>query len=197
MVAIDKRLNPGEMDILRQLIGRKIVSLRHNKFCPVHLHAATGVVGIETEQGMIYLYSETDSMNYFGSVEDEAVLTLSHERHAWLDYDECSNALATASPVHEAVKEIHVVQDHQQLYETGEQTFDIWLTWGIIFDFGDYQYSLEKSQGFSGLIFIEKGKDLIHTFSGTDAFENPELWTDDCIAKCDREIVVINESSLL
>ncbi len=110
---------------------------------------------------MIYLYSETDSMNYFGSVEDETALTLSHERHAWLDYDECSYALAATFPVNETVKEIHVVQDHQQLYENGEQTFDIWLTWGIIFDFGDYQYSLEKSQGFSGLIFIEKGKDLI------------------------------------
>ncbi len=192
MISIDKRLNENEMDILRQLIGRKIVSLRHDKFRPVHLHAATGVVGIETEQGMIYLYSETDSMNYFGSVEDEAVLTLSHERHAWLDYDECSYALTTTSPVNETVKEIHVVQDHQQLYENGEQTFDIWLTWGIIFDFGDYQYSLEKSQGFSGLIFIEKGKDLINTFSSTDAFENHELWTDDCIAKCDREIVVIS-----
>ena len=190
MISIDKRLNDEEMNILRQLIGRKIVSLRHREFSPTH--ASYGVVGIETEQGTIYLYSETDSMNYFGSVEEEAVLTLTHERRAWLDFDDFSYALASTSPVNETVKEIHVVQDHQRLYENGEQTFDIWLTWGIIFDFGDYQYSLEKTQGFSGLIFIEKGNDLINTFSSTEEFEDPEFWTDGCIAKCDREIDVIS-----
>ena len=48
-----------------------------------------------------------------------------HERRAWLDFDDFSYALASTSPVNETVKEIHVVQDHQRLYENGEQTFDI------------------------------------------------------------------------
>lgn len=194
MISIDKRLTDEEMNILRQLIGKKIVSFRHEEFRPTH--ASYGAVGIETEQGMIYLYCQTEPINYFGSVGDEAVLTLTRERHAWLDESPYAYVLAAASPVNETVKEIHVVQDHQRLYENGEQTFDVWLTWGIIFEFGDYQYSLEKSQGFSGLIFIEKGNDLINTFSSTDEFENPEFWTDDCIAKCDREIVVISESDI-
>ena len=190
MISIDKRLTDEEMNILRQLIGKKIVSFRHEEFRPTH--ASYGAAGIETEQGMIYLYCQTEPINYFGSVGDEAVLTLTRERHAWLDESPYAYVLAAASPVNETVKEIHVVQDHQRLYENGEQTFDVWLTWGIIFEFGDYQYSLEKAQGFSGLIFIEKGNDLINTFSSTDEFENPEFWTDDCIAKCDREIVVIS-----
>ena len=190
MISIDKRFTDEEMNILRQLIGRKIVSLRHKEFCPAH--ASYGAVGIETEQGMLYLYNQTEHMNYFGSTDDETVLRLTHERRAWLDYDECPYVLAAESPVNETVKEIQVVHDHQRLYENGEQTFDVWLTWGIIFDFGDYQYSLEKAQGFSGLIFIEKGNDLINTFSSTDGFEDPENWTDNCIAECDREIVVIS-----
>ena len=194
MISIDKRLTDEEMNILRQLIGKKIVSFRHEEFRPTH--ASYGAVGIETEQGMIYLYCQTEPINYFGSVGDEAVLTLTRERHAWLDESPYTYVLAAASPVHETVKEIHVVQDHQRLYENGEQTFDVWLTWGIIFEFGDYQYSLEKSQGFSGIIFIEKGNDLINTFSSTDGFEDPEFWTDDCIAECDREIVVISESDI-
>lgn len=190
MIAIDKRFNDEEMNILRQLIGRKIISLRHEKFQPTH--ASSGAVCIETEQGMIYLYCQAEPMNYFGDDDEESVLALSHERRKWLDIDKFSYVLAVESPVNETVKEIHVVQDHQRLYENGEQTFDVWMAWGIIFDFGDYQYSLEKSRGFSGIIFIEKGNDLINTFTSTDEFEDPDSWTDDCIAKCDREIVVIS-----
>lgn len=195
MVSIDNRFNDAEMDILRQMIGRKIVSFRHTDIPP--RHAAYGALGIETEQGMIYLYCETDNMNYFGYVDDEAVLTLTRERRSWLDMDQYSYVFAGASPVNDTVKEIHVVQDHQRLYENGEQTFDIWLAWGIIFDFGDYQFSLEKSQGFSGLIYIKQGNDLINTFASTGEFENPEFWEDHDIPKCDREIVILNESSAL
>ena len=61
MISIDKRLNEIEMDILRQLIGRKIVSLRHNKFCPIHLHAASGVVGIETNYHIYVIHKPVDS----------------------------------------------------------------------------------------------------------------------------------------
>ena len=51
MISIDKRLNDEETDILRKLIGRKIVSLRHAEFHPTH--AASRVVGIETEHAPV------------------------------------------------------------------------------------------------------------------------------------------------
>lgn len=148
MVSIDNRFNDAEMDILRQMIGRKIVSFRHTDIPP--RHAAYGALGIETEQGMIYLYCETDNMNYFGYVDDEAVLTLTHECRSWLDMDQYSYVFAGASPVNDTVKEIHVVQDHQRLYENGEQTFDIWLAGGSYLISAIISSRLKNRRAFQG-----------------------------------------------
>ena len=192
MTAVDKRLNADEMQMLRALIGKKILSFRHEEFHPTH--ASYGAVGIETEQGMIYLFSDLEPLSAYGYVDDVAVWTLTRERRAWIDESPYAYVFASASPVNATVKEIHVVQEHQRLYENGGQTFDVRVTRGIIFDFGDYQYSLEKAVWFSQLIFIEKGNDLINTFDSTDKFvaaDWNEGWDEGVTAECDREIVVI------
>ena len=47
MIIIDKRLNSIEIDILKQLVGKKIISFRHDKF---HFNnSSSQVAGIETE----------------------------------------------------------------------------------------------------------------------------------------------------
>ena len=193
MISIDKRLNDEEINILRQLIGKKIVSFRHQEFRPTP--ASYGAVDIETEKGMIYLFSDLEPLPAYGDVDDVAVWTLTRECRSWIDESPYAYVFASASPVNEPVKEIHVVQEHQRLYKNGEQTFDVRVTRGIIFDFGDYQYSLEKAVWFSPLIFIEKGNDLINTFDSTDHFVSCEWndgWDDDVTAECDREILLIS-----
>ena len=49
MVSIDKRLNANEMHLLRQMIGRKIVSFLHDAFLK-DIYSSFEVLGIETEQ---------------------------------------------------------------------------------------------------------------------------------------------------
>ncbi len=62
------------------------------------------------------------------------------------------------------------------------------VTRGIIFHFGDHQYSFEKPVWFSEDIYIQKGYDLIKKFASNDKFVNDD-WCEGCKAECKREIV--------
>lgn len=184
MTTIDKRFNQGEMNILRQLLEKNIIAFKHDEFN--FNNSSSQVVGIETENGMIYLYSLTELLDYYGSFEDVAVWKLTEERYSFVDK---KNLIS--SPVNESIKAIYVVQENQRLYEDGKQTYNVWVTRGLIFDFGDHQFSLEKPIWFSEDIYIQKGYDLIDKFAATDNFVNDD-WSDGCIAECEREIILIN-----
>ena len=191
MITIDKRLNPDETAILRKMIGRKIVSIMHDAFLN-KIFSSHGVVGIETDEKMIYLYSTIEPLDYYGTGEDVAVWELTDERRCIVGE---KNFLST--PVDETVKEIRIVQENQRMYENGQQTYDVWVTRGIIFDFGDYQFSLEKSIWFSEIIHMAKGSDLndiLSTFETTEKFVTcdwNEGWDEGITAECDREIVLL------
>ena len=185
MITIDKRLKPEEVEFLQQLIGQELISVKHDEF--LFSFFFSQVVGFEIEDCLVYLYSFTESADYFGSIEDVAVWELSEEKYPFVD-----NKSLISSPVKETIKEIHVVQENQQLFEDGQKTYDVWVTRGIIIDFGDYQYSFEKPVWFSTDIYIQKGYSLIDKFASVEKFENDD-WSDNCIAKCNRETIVIKK----
>lgn len=191
MIIIDKSLNSDEMNILRQMLDKKIISFRHDAFLR-EIFSSHGVVGIETEAGMIYLYSTIEPLDYYGTGEDVAVWELTDERRCIVGE---KNFLSTS--INETVKEIHIIQENQRLYEDGKQTYDVWVTRGIIFDFGDYQLSLEKSIWFSEIIHLKKGNNLneiLSTFETTDKFVTAdwnEGWDDGITAECERKIVTL------
>ena len=91
--------------------------------------------------------------------------------------------------VNETVDKIQIIQENQRLFEGSKQTYNVWVTRGIIFHFGDHQYSFEKPVWFSEDIYIQKGYDL-KSFASTDKFVNDD-WNDDCIAECERESVIL------
>lgn len=183
MVTIDKRLTHKEMEHLQRFIGQMMISVKHDEFHFVN--ASSQVVGLETEGGMTFLYSFTEPLDYYGSIEDVAVWELSD-----VEYKFIKEKNFMSSPVNERIKEIQVIQEHQRLFEGGRQTYDVWVTRGIIFDFGEHQYSFEKPVWFSTDIYIRKGYDLIGKFASTNQFINDD-WAEGCSAMCEREVVVI------
>ncbi len=91
-------------------------------------------------------------------------------------------------PVELPVQRILVVQENQQLFENGEQTYDVWLTRGMLFDFGEFQLAFEKAVWFSEEIYITRGQNLISKFTPASNFCNPDRWEDGIEAKCFRKI---------
>ena len=78
----------------------------------------------------------------------------------------------------------------QQLFENGNQSYEVLVTRGIIFKFNDgHELSFEKNIWFSEDITVEKGYDLIQRFTPTTEFE--EGWSGNFHGKCSRDIVTI------
>ena len=93
------------------------------------------------------------------------------------------------TPVGETISNITLVQENQRLYSGGDQTYDVWVTRGIIIDFGDHQIAFEKSIWFSEETGVHKGYDLIDQFAPAGDFCND--WDEGLRAECDRQLVAL------
>ena len=181
MISIDIRFKSSEMQLLQSIIGNKITSISHDRF--MFVNASSQVVQINSTNGEFYLYSFCEPLEYFGTTEDVAVWSLEEKRYKVVDSKDFID-----NPINEVVKNIFLIQENQRLYKNRKQIYDVWLTKGIIFDFGTYQLSFEKAIWFSEEIYIQKGYDLIEKFAPVSDFVNND-WGKDITAQCDRETV--------
>ena len=180
MVKNDIRLKIEEIDALRSLIGKRLESIQHD---PLNfVNASSQVVQINTETDVYYLYSFTKPLDYFGVTEDVAVWSFETERYKLVE-----NKSFIKTPIQAEIKTISLVQENQRLYKGNNQIYDVWLTRGIVIDFGDHQLSFEKAIWFSEDIYIRKGYDLANEFASTDDFVNSD-WNTGLRAECSRVI---------
>lgn len=181
MITIDIRLKEYEIDKLKSLVGKRIISIEHDSF--KYVASSSQVVQINAETGTFFLYSFNEQLDHFGALEDVAVWTFETERYKVVNEKEF-----ISTPLMETVKSVFVVQENQRLYKNGKQIYDVWLTRGLIFDFGTHQFSLEKAAWLSEDIYIQKGYELINTFSPAENFANSD-WDEGITAECSREII--------
>ncbi len=181
MNVIDIRFNEKEKQTLRSFIGKSLHTILHDEFSFVN--SSTGAVQFNIGAESVFLYSFTEPEDYYGSTEDVAIWTLEK-----IAYPIIQKKNFITTPIELPVQRIILVQEHQQLFENGKQTYDVWLTRGLLFDFGKFQVAFEKAVWFSEEIYITRGQNLISKFNPVSDFCNPDRWGDGIEAKCFREI---------
>lgn len=181
MKTIDIRINRNEMQLLRSFINKPLHTVQHDEF--LFVNSSTGAVQFNIGDETVFLYSFTEPMDYYGSTEDVAVWALEKTVYPII---QSKNFIKM--PVELPVQRILLVQENQQLFESGEQTYNVWLTRGLLFDFGKFQLAFEKAVWFSEEIFITRGQNLISKFTPVSDFCNPNRWIDGIEAKCFRKI---------
>ena len=137
MKTIDKRLTLDEVNLLKSFVGKSLTLYSHDEF--VYSSASSQAVEIVIESVPYYLYSFVENEDYFGTQEDVAIWSFTEEKLPIID----SKSFVKTS-VNSVIKRITLVQENQRLYENGKQTYDVWLTRGIVFDLGDRQIAFEK-----------------------------------------------------
>ncbi|MBR5937501.1 MAG: hypothetical protein IKZ90_04435 [Clostridiales bacterium] len=180
MKIIDIRLKQSEVDMLCSMIGKKLIALRHDEF--QFTPTSSQVVEMVTENASYYLYSFTECLDYYGTKEDVAVWSISDDKLPIID-----KKAFIKTPVNEVVKGITLIQENQRLFENGKQTYDVWVTRGIIFEVGDRQIAFEKDVWFSEEIVVHRGYELSKQFSPAGDF--CEHWDSSVRAECSREEV--------
>ena len=184
MVQIDIRLKSDEITALESLIGKKLESIQHDPFNFVN--SSSQVVQLNVDDKAYYLYSFTEPLDYYGTTEDVAVWTFETERYKAVD-----NKSFMTTPIQAVIKSITLVQENQRLFKEQVKIYDVWLTRGIIIDFGDHQLSFEKAIWFSEDIYIQKGYDLIKKLSSPEDFVNSG-WDAGLTAECSRTEINLN-----
>ena len=189
MKKVDNRLNESEMQSLRNMIGKQFEKYRCDPFefsSSVYL-----TVGIFADGMVFELRNEQQIVDDFGVVADVAIFTLSESLDEKIESGS-EGIIQIDTPINEIIKAIRVVNENQRLYENGVQTYDVWLTRGIIFSFNERELSFEKDfVSFSEEINIRRGVELLDTFCGTEHFQ--ENWEKDgTVPECSREIMTIS-----
>ena len=183
MKRIDIRLKEDEIQFLRSLIGNELKAIHHDEFNFVN--SSSQVVGFETATTSFYLYSFTEPQDYYGTTEDVAIWSIEDTRYPLLN-----SKILVNTPINQRVCSIQLIQENQRLFKNGIQIYDVWVTRGIIIDFGDRQISFEKAVWFSEEIYIQKGYNLIEKFASTNNFVESD-WNDNITAECSRSIDTI------
>lgn len=184
MKNIDMRF---EQEFIRKWIGQIFVKYKCDPF--VYTNSVTSVVGLYIGKNVFKLNNTQTTVDYFGTTDDCGVFTINESEDSAIRslFD---NVEQIDMPISEKIKKITLVNENQRIYENGEQTYNVWLTRGIIFHFEERELSFEKDNvPFSEEIIIQKGYGLINKFSDEKDFL--EGWEDGKTPACSREILII------
>ena len=179
MKKIDIRISSNEIELLKSLVGKTLTNIEHDEF--VFTNTSSQVVRLNFTDFSIFLYSFTEPLDYYGKEEDVAVWSVEKTEHPIL-----TNKSFIKTPIQQQIHSISLVQENQQVFENGEQIYDVWLTRGIILELGDYQFSFEKPVWFSEDIIIRKGYNLVTMFRSEKEIEKPGSWAKGTTLKCIR-----------
>ena len=184
MVSIDVRLKSEDVQILQEAVGKNLDRIEHDEF--VFTNASSQAVRFVLGDDLFYLYSFTEPLDYYGAEEDVAVWSVEEKAYPLI-----ADKSFVTTPVQKRISAIRIVQEHQMLYENAQQTYDVWVTRGIIIDFGDHELAFEKPVWFSEDIVIRKGYDLIEKFQPVEEICKAGKWKDGVTMECSREMVTL------
>ena len=181
MERIDIRLKESDRQILKSIIGKTLDCIEHDEF--TFTDSSSQVVKISSYGETIFLYSFVEELDFYGSTEDVAVWTVEKT-----EYPLVAEKSFIKMPIQQTITKISLIQENQQMFDQGVQTYDVWVTRGIIIDVGDHQISFEKPVWFSEDIIIRKGYELQKTFRSAEAITNAENWNDGMEMTCSRNV---------
>ena len=119
MKTIDMRFNSN---ILKQMIGKTFNKYRSDEF--IFNNSVTGIVGIFVDAKIYEFRNEQKTVDYFGQQGDYAVfeISTSSENKIKSFFD---NTKQIDTPVNQIIKKITIINENQQLFENGVQTYII------------------------------------------------------------------------
>lgn len=185
MKEIDMRF---KKEIFEEFINKKFEKYKHDPF--VFTSSVHGTVGIYINNNVYEINNEQEAVDYYGNTDDYAVFkfikTTDDKIKSLL-----KNVEQITTKIEKRIKKIILVNENQQTFENGIQTYNVWLTRAIIFVFEDSKEIMFQKDitPFSEEIDIKKGYELIKEIPSEEAFL--EDWKENIEPRSSREINII------
>ena len=182
MNTTDVRFDEHVLATFKSFIGKKMTKYEHVPFR--FTNSVPQFVRFCIDGNPWYLYCFSEEHDYFGATEDVSVLYFDSNEYPFFAEKQC-----ISNPIDEVIEKVVVVQENQRLYENSRLLYDVWITRGLIFDFGDHQISFEKGPWLSEQIVIRKGYNLISEFTPESRIMGP--FSNNGVMNCERTIITI------
>ena len=189
MKVIDNRFNSQIMDMISKMPGAVFHKYKSDPF--VFTASVYGIVGLYIGNKTYRISNFVQPTDFYGKKEDVAMFLIDESTES--EIKSCmDDGELIDTPVDSVIKKITVVNEHQQLFNQGIQTYDVYVTRAIIFEMEDGgEVSFEKDIWFSEEINIRRGHDLIGKLSSTDSFAENWEGIEGYDTKCDRESIIV------
>lgn len=173
--------------IFNNIMGQTFHKYRCDPF--VYTPSVTQIVGLYIGDEVYKMSNVQKPVDYYGNMDDVAICRFIKAKDA-----DIRSALEGVdqidTPINERIERVVLVNENQQVFENGTQTYDVWLTRGVIFTVDGWEISVEKQNWpYSEEINIERGYNLIDKFGDVNDFS--EDWDPGIKAVAVRENVVL------
>ena len=192
MKHIDVRFDASMVQMLEVMVGREFEMFKCD---PLEYSTLVyGLVGLYIGGAVYELDNFLEIHDFYGHQEDVAIFRLRASEDTEIQ-SMGDGVQMVETPVKARISRIRIVDENQQLFYNGEQTYDVWVTRGIIFDLEDgREVSFEKSVWFSEFINVQRGYDLLEAYQSTDSFLEEWEGNEGYTAKCQRSIRILDKT---
>lgn len=186
MKKINISFNSKEIDILKASISKELTCIKCDPF--MFSTSVYGIVGIQIENKWLKFTNFVEVLDYFGSNEDVGVFKVSEANSK--EIQSYTGETMITIPINAKIIDIEIINENQRLYKSSVQTYDVWVTRGIIIKLDDTrEILLEKDVWLSEDIIVERGENLVKKLASTEQFS--EAWDgyNEYEAICERKII--------
>ena len=178
-------LTEKEIALLRSLIGKKILSFRHEKF--VILPISFGLVGIKTEDGLYKITSALEDCDLMGEDDEAGFLGVDFASETDFVKDPSSLAPFINSEVGQTLQDIVLIHQIVDQFEGEEKISTLHYTKGILFVFETKEYCFTQMHYYFEDIQIDQGHDLLEKLPSWES-EWKDLRGEETYTKCSRTL---------
>ena len=155
----------------------------------VYTSSVTQIVGLYIGDEVYKMPNVQEPVDYYGNMDDVAICRFIKAKVADI-HSALEGVAQIDTPINGCIEKVVLVNENQQVFENGTQTYDVWLTRGVIFMVDGREISFEKQNWpYSEEINIERGYNLIDKFGDVRDFS--EDWDPGIKAVAVRENVVL------
>lgn len=169
MITINKKFKEEEIALLKNLIGKKIVKIKHDEFWQsnsVYLR-----VSFYTDDGKIYqLKNKVEGLDFLWGPEDVAVFSFKEceEKDTGPFFTKGEVPKIISTPINLEVKDIVIINDKVKAYDGNNQFGEYDYVKGIIVKFEGFEYLFHRSIWFSDDIIVDRGTETVERLSPID-----------------------------
>ena len=165
MNKIDMRFDE---EIFKNLVGQTFHKYRCDPF--VYTPSVTQIVGLYIGDEVYKMSNVQEPVDYYGNMDDVTICRFIKAKVADI-HSALEGVTQIDTPINGCIEKVVLVNENQQVFENGTQTYDVWLTRGVIFMVDGREISFEKQNWpYSEEINIERGYNLIDKFGDVRDF---------------------------